>query len=68
MEKNSNLKYEISVLQKKYKEKEDEIKTKTKILDKIFEDYKLKIENLINANENGLTKIRELENKIKINK
>lgn len=62
------MKADLVSLQKKYKEKEDEMNIKTKIIDTILNDYKNKIENLLNINEEGLLKIKELEKVIKINK
>jgi hypothetical protein len=41
---------------------------KTKLIDNILNDYKNKIENLLNSNEEGLLKMKELEKIININK
>ena len=54
-----NLKSEISQLKKRYKEKENELVTKTKLFYNILEEYKNKIQSLISANENAKNKINE---------
>lgn len=53
-------------LQKKYKEKEDEFNLKKKLFDNLLSDYKNQMENLVNKNESGLNKIKDLETKLKL--
>lgn len=55
-------------MQKKYKEKEDEFNLNKNIVDKILSDYKDKIENLLNKNEEGISIIKDLEKKVKNSK
>ncbi len=65
-EKSSNLRTEIAALNKKLKEKDDEVATKSKLLDNILQEYKAKIHSLINTNETAILKIKELENANKL--
>lgn len=62
------MKNELILNNKKLKEKESELEKKKLVLDNLVENYKEKINNLINTNEISLEKITKLENKIKVYK
>jgi chromosome segregation ATPase len=55
------LRTEIAGLNKRLKEKDEEVATKSKVLDNILHEYRAKMQNLVNSNETALFKINELE-------
>lgn len=64
----SKVKNDLILNNKKLKEKENELEKKKLVLDNLVDNYKEKINNLINTNEMSLEKITKLENKIKVYK